>query len=91
MSIATFIVAALMATQQPAGHTGGHGVLDSSSVRGSGATLAGTPEPDQELPQTRTGPNGERLICRRMESSVSRSSARRLCLTREEWRARAQN
>ena len=58
-----------------AGQSGGTGV----AVRSSNDAPRGPSEAG-------TGENGERRICRRIESSANRASARRVCLTAREWR-----
>lgn len=90
MAISTFFAVALLSLsmQPPAGHAGGHGALDSSTLRGSGVILQQLPEDRQNLPQTRTNANGERLVCRQIDSSTGRTGSRRVCLTAAEWRAR---
>ena len=85
MIFTIFVAATLSAAQAPAGHTGGHGA-ESTTIRGSGAGLQNLPEQNQNLPQTRTNANGERLICRRIEATASRTGSRRVCLTAREWR-----
>jgi len=89
VAFSTFIVAALFSVslQPPAGHAGGHGDIGSTSMRGSGVILDTAPERDQAT-QDGTNAHGERLICRRIESSTNRTGSRRVCLSAREWRAR---
>jgi len=56
----------------------------------SGGTGAASVRTTNEGPQgpseAGTGDNGERRICRRIDSTANRTSARRVCLTAREWR-----
>ena len=63
----------------------------SSTITGSGAMLNTLPENRTNLPQTRTNANGERLICRQIDSTAGRTGSRRVCLTAAEWRAHSGN
>jgi hypothetical protein len=76
-SLTLFATALLLASpaiaQQTSNGAGG-------AVRSGGAVPEGSSEPGV------TG-SGERKICRRVESTGSRSTTRRVCKTAAEWRA----
>lgn len=64
--------------------------LAQTQMSGSGAMLAGSASDEPEGPSTNEPTaDGERRICRRIETSESRVGRRRLCLTAAEWRDRA--
>lgn len=58
------------------------------TMSGSGASLTDAPSLEkQEGPSTAgRNENGERRICRRVESTGTRNNRRQLCLTAREWR-----
>ena len=57
------------------------------TMQGSGAALTSPKGDEPEGPQTAgVNEDGERRICRRLESTGSRNASRRLCLTAREWR-----
>jgi hypothetical protein len=59
----------------------------STSVSGSGGELATQNESTESSGQGAQGADGERRICRRVETgSQSRMTTRRVCRTAEEWR-----
>lgn len=64
---------ALPATAQPVSNGAGH------NFRADGAVPTGSA--DNKPTET-----GERRICRRVDMTGSRSSARRVCMTAAEWR-----
>ncbi|MFN3726978.1 MAG: hypothetical protein ACK4SZ_11810 [Allosphingosinicella sp.] len=59
--------------------------IGQSSTTG-GASVRSSNEGPQGPSEAGTNANGERRICRRIESSANRTSARRVCLTAREWR-----
>ena len=63
----------------PALALGQSGAVGGSSVRS-------TNEGPQGPSEAGAGENGERRICRRIDSTANRTSARRVCLTAREWR-----
>lgn len=67
------LLVASPALAQSQANTGG------ASVRSTNAGPQGSSEPG-------VNENGERRICRRVESSANRTSARRVCMTAAEWR-----
>lgn len=56
------------------------------SASTGGASVISTKEGPQGPSEAGVDENGERRICRRIESSANRTSARRVCLTEREWR-----
>ncbi len=60
-----------------------------TTMRGSGAVLSGTNADLPEGPSTgEPTADGERRICRRIDTTESRVGRRRVCLTAREWRER---
>lgn len=60
----------------------------SSSVSGSAGELSSQNETPESTGPNGQGADGERRICRRVETgSQSRMTYRRVCKTAEEWRA----
>lgn len=56
---------------------------NSNGVGGAVRSGGSVPEGSSEAG---TNANGERRICRRIESTGSRTAARRVCMTAPEWR-----
>jgi len=52
-----------------------------------GASVRSSNDGPQGASEGGVNENGERRICRRIESSANRTSARRVCKTAAEWRA----
>lgn len=73
VALSALLVASPALAMDPSASTGGASVV-STSQGPQGPSEAGVDE------------NGERRICRRIESSANRTSARRVCLTPREWR-----
>lgn len=57
-----------------------------TSGSNSGVAVRSSTEAPQGSSEGGTNADGERRICRRIESSANRSGSRRVCLTQREWR-----
>jgi len=81
MRVSVLFASALLLSTSAFAQTSG-GVM-----RGSGAVLDSGPEAPHEASQGGETEEGERRICRRVETdSASRMATRRLCLTARDWR-----
>ena len=61
-------------------------VAFAQSNSNSGVAVRSSNDGPQGSSEAGTNENGERRICRRIESSANRSSSRRVCMTQREWR-----
>jgi hypothetical protein len=71
-----------------AGSTAAYGQVGTMQGSGAALTEAATLEQEQAPATAGRDENGERRICRRIESSTSRMNRRQICLTAREWRER---
>ena len=60
-----------------------HALAQSTTT--GGASVRSSSEGPQGSSEAGVSANGERRICRRIDSSANRTSARRVCLTQREW------